>query len=158
MSKNQFKLISFAEINRLRDERGELVLSQGDKQWLRSELKQIAYVLDLTKQEIVSLAFVLAENSATKPGGYPDDDELQEEYAKGEANVEPLKEKDSEKPKVAKNEDETPMPEDSQKPMSNNVEDEFVENVVKEDTVKNPAKKKAVAKKKSTKKTTKNDK
>ena len=48
MSKNQFKLISFAEINRLRDDRGELVLSQGDKQWLRSELKQIAYVLDLT--------------------------------------------------------------------------------------------------------------
>ena len=178
MSKNEFKLISFAEINRQRDSRDELPLSQGDKVWLKSELKQIAYVLDLTKQELISLAFVLAENSSTKPAGYPSDEELLEDYEEQHS----LKEKtnaiqerstqkvDAQKPtanseqvgeggKVEVEVDEKTaekVKEPKEDLVTSNAETrDFVESVAHEDVSNGlPAKKKSPAKKKAVKKKT----
>ena len=80
-----FEKMSFAEINKRRDKKDELKLSQGDKTWFKKEIKHIAYVLDLTKDELMSLVHILGENSPTKPSDFPSDEEL------NESETEPVK-------------------------------------------------------------------
>ena len=61
MSKTEYKRMSFAEINRKRKEKDEFMnLTQSDKKWLKDELKHLSYVLDLNKQEFMSLVDILA--------------------------------------------------------------------------------------------------
>ena len=81
------ELMSFAQINRNRKENDVLELSQGDKNWFKRELQQLAYCLDLTKEELMSLVNLVAEDSPTRPKDFPKDADLDVEQAKAKKDV-----------------------------------------------------------------------